>query len=57
MQKIKDHKIEVSNSKGINFLHVDIYSLPPKINKKLTETKLDKTVYNSEVAVDGCNIL
>ena len=29
----KDHKLEISNAKGLRFIHLQIYSLLPKINK------------------------
>ena len=67
--QIKDHKFEVFTRKGLHFIHLNINSLLPKIDELryiaknsnaavigISETKLDNTVYDSEVAIDGYNI-
>ena len=64
--QIKDHKFEAFTRKGLHFIHLNINSLPPKIDELryiaknsnaavigISETKLDNTVYDSEVAIDG----
>ena len=61
--QIKDHKFEAFTRKGLHFIHLNINSLPPKIDELryiaknsnaavigISETKLDNTVYDSEVA-------
>ena len=53
--QIKDKKFEVFISKELNFIYLNI-----KISKSLSaviEIKLDKTIYNFEVAVDWYSIL
>ena len=67
--QIKEHKFKVFTRKGLYFIHLNINSLLPKINELqyiaknsnaavigMSETKLDNTVYDSEVAIDGYNI-
>ena len=67
--QIKYHKFEVFTRKGLHFIHLNINSLLPKIDELrcvaknsnaavigISETKLDNTVYDSEVAIDGYNI-
>ena len=67
--QIKDHKFEVFTRKGLPFIHLNINSLLPKIDELryitknanaavigISETKLDNTVYDSVVAIDGYNI-
>ena len=67
--QIKDHKFEVFTRKGLHFIHLNINSLLPKIDELryiaknsnaavigISETKLDNTVYDSEVAIDVYNI-
>ena len=61
---------EVFNNKGLHFMHLNINGLLNKIDELryiarssnaavigITETKLDNTVYDSEVTVDGYNIV
>ena len=61
---------EVFNNKGLHFMHLNINGLLNKIDELryiarssiaavigITETKLDNTVYNSEVTVDSFNIV
>ena len=68
-QQIKDHKFKVFTRKGLHFIHLNINSLLPKIDElqyiaknsnvaviSISETKLDNTVYDSEVTTDGYNI-
>ena len=68
--QIKNHKFEVFTRKGLHFIHLNINGLLPKIDELryiaknsnaavigISETKLDNTVYDSEVAVDGYNIV
>ena len=68
-QQIKDHKFKVFTRKGLHFIHLNINSLLPKIDELqyiaknsnvavigISETKLDNTVYDSEVTIDGYNI-
>ena len=68
--QIKNHKFEVFTRKGLHFIHLNINDLLPKIDELryiaknsnaavigISETKLDNTVYDSEVAVDGYNIV
>ena len=67
--QIKDHKFEVFTGKALHFIHLNINILLPKIDELryidknsnaavigISETKLDNTVYDSEVAIDGYNI-
>ena len=68
IQQIKDHKFEVFTRKRLH-IHRNINSLLPKIELwyiaknsdaaviSISESKLDNTVYDSEVAMDGCNIV
>ena len=59
--QIEGHNLEISTSKRIYFIHIDIYSFTPKCSKAaligITETKLDETAYNSGVTVNGYNML
>ena len=68
--QIKDHKFEVFTRKELHLIYPNINSLLPKIDELryiaknsnvavigISETKLDNTVYNSGVAVDGYNIV
>ena len=68
--QIKKEDFEVFNNKGLHFIHININSLLNKIDELryfasscnaavigITETKLDNTVYDSEVAVDVFNNL
>ena len=61
---------EVFNNKGLHFMHLNINGLLNKIDELryiarssnaavigITETKLDNTVYDSEVTVDSYNIV
>ena len=65
--QIKKEDFEVFNNKGLHFMHLNINGLLNKIDELryiarssnaavigITETKLDNTVYDSEVLVDGC---
>ena len=64
--QMKKENFEVFNNKKLHFMHLNINILLNKIDKLryiastsnaavigTTETKLDNTVYDSEVAVDG----
>ena len=68
--QLKDPKFEGFNNKGLHLIHLNINNLLTKIDELRnlakcsntavigkTETKLDNTVYNSEVAIDGYNIV
>ena len=68
--QLKDPKFEASNNKGLHLIHFNINSLLPKIDELcniakcsnaavigITETKLDNTVYDSEVTIDRCSIV
>ena len=68
--KINDPKFEAFNSKGLHFIHLIISSILPKIDEfrntakysnspvtGITETKLDNTVYDSEVTIGGYSIV
>ena len=68
--QLKDPKFEAFNNKGLQLIHLNINRLVPKIDKLcniakfsnaavigITETKLDNTVYDSEVAIDGYSIV
>ena len=68
--QLKDPKFESFNNKGLHLIHLNINSLLPKIDKLcniakfsnaavigITETKLDNTVYDSEVAIDEYSIV
>ena len=68
--QINDHKFEEFTKKGLHFIHLNINSLPLKIDDLryiakntnaavigISETKFDNTVYHSEVAIDGYNIV
>ena len=56
LHQIKDRKFEVFTRKGLHFIHLNINILLPKIDELrylvigISETKLDNTVYDSEVA-------
>ena len=63
-------KFEVFNKKGLHVIHLNINILLPKIDELcniakcsnaavigITETKLDNTVYDSEVTLDGYSIV
>ena len=64
--QIKKEDFEVFNNKRLHFMHLNINGLLNKIEELhyiarssnaavigITETKLDNTVYDSEVTVDG----
>ena len=66
----KDHKSEVFTRKGLYFIHLNINSLLSKIDElryiakksnstviDISEAKLDNTVYDYEVAIDGYDIV
>ena len=66
--QIKKEDFEVFNNKRLHFMHLNINGLLNKIEELhyiarssnaavigITETKLDNTVYDSEVTVDGYN--
>ena len=68
--QINDHTFEEFTKKGLHFIHLNINSLPLKIDDLryiakntnaavigISETKFDNTVYHSEVAIDGYNIV
>ena len=68
--QIKKEDFEVFNNKGLHFMHLNINSLLNKIDELryiarssnaavigITETKLGNTVYDSEVTVDGYNMI
>ena len=68
--QIKKEDFEVFNNKGLHFMHLNISSLLNEIDELghfarssnaaiigITGTKVDKTVYDSEVTVDGYNIV
>ena len=68
--KVKKENFELFNNKGLHFMHLNINSLLNKIDEwryiasssnaaviGITETKLDNTVYDFEVAVDSYNIV
>ena len=61
---------EPFRKKGMHFLHLNVNSLLPKIHEirkiaqdskatiiGITETKLDKTIFDNEVNIDGYNII
>ena len=58
------------NNKGLHFVHLNINSLLPKIDElrtiardtkaaiiALTESKLDATIFDSEISISGYNVL
>ena len=68
--QIKKEDFEVFNNKGLHFMHLNISSLLNEIDELghfarssnaaiigITGTKVDKTVHDSEVTVDGYNIV
>ena len=68
--QLNDPKFETFNNKGLHLIHLNINNLMPKIDELrniakcynaaaigITETKLDNTVYNSEVTIDRYNIV
>ena len=68
--QINDPKFEAFNNKGVHLIHFDTNSLLPKIDELcniakffnaavigITETKLDNTVYDAEVTIDGHSIV
>ena len=70
MNQIKKEDFKVFNNKGLHFMHLNINGLLNKIDELryiarssnaavigITETKLGNTVYDSEVTVDGYNIV
>ena len=63
--QLNDPKFEAFNNKGLHLIHLNIKSLLPKIDELcniakcsnavvtgITETKLDNTVYDSEVTIE-----
>ena len=69
-QQLNDPKSEAFNNQGIHLIHLNINSLLPKIDELrniakcsnaavigTAETKLDNTVYDSEVTIDGYSIV
>ena len=70
IHQIKDRKFEVFTRKELHFIQLNINSFVPKIDEwryitknsnaaviGISESKLDNTVYDSEVAIDGYNIV
>ena len=70
MHQIKDRKFEVFTRKGLHFIHLNINSLLPKIDELqyiaknsnaavigISESKLDNTIYDSQVAIDSYKIV
>ena len=70
MNQIKKEDFKVFKNKGLHFMYLNINGLLNKIDELhyitrssnaavigITETKLDNTVYYSEVTVDGYNIV
>ena len=68
--QIKGYKFEVFIRKGLHFIHPNINSLLPKIDDLqyivknsnaavicISETKLNNTAYDFEVAIDGYNVV
>ena len=68
--QLNDPKFEAFNNKGLRLMHLNINSLLPKKYELhniakcsnaavigITETKLDKIVYYSEVTIDGYSIV
>lgn len=66
--QIKDHKFEVYTIQGLHFIHLNVNSLPTNIEElqyiaknstrvvvDMSEIKLDETVYDSEITIDGYN--
>ena len=69
-RQLNDSKFEAFNNKGLHLIHHNINSLLPTIDELrniakcsyaavigITETKLDNTVYDSEVTIDGYSIV
>ena len=69
-KKTKKEDFEVFNNKGLHFMHLNINGLLNKIDELryiarssnaavigITETKLGNTIHDSEVTVDGYNIV
>ena len=65
-KKTKKEDFEVFNNKGLHFMHLNTNGLLNKIDELcyfarssnaavigITETKLDNTVYDSEVTIEG----
>ena len=70
IHQIKDRKFEVFTRNVLHFIHLNINSLVPKIDELryiaknsssavigISKSKLDNTVYDPEVAIDGYNIV
>ena len=70
INQLNDPKFEVFNNKELHLIHLNVNSLLPKIDELrniakcsnaavigITETKLDKTVYDPEVTIDGYSIV
>ena len=68
--QLNNPKFEAFNNKGLHLIHLNVNSLLPKIDELhniakcsnaavigITETKLDNTVYDSEVTIDGYSIV
>ena len=68
--QLKDSKFKAFNNKGLHLIHLNINSLLPKIDELrdiakcsstavigITETKLNNTVYDSEVTIGGYSIV
>ena len=65
-----ENKYEIFNKRGLHFLHINVNSLLPKIEEMrliaklskatvigISESKLDNTVPDSEVSIEGYNLL
>ena len=68
--QLNNPKFEAFNNKGLHLIHLNVNSLLPKIDElhniakcsdaavnEITETKLDNTVYDSEVIIEGYSIV
>ena len=68
--QLNDPKFEAFNNKRFHLIYLNVNSLLPKIDELcniakcsnaavigITETKLDNTVYDSEVTIDGYSIV
>ena len=68
--QLNNPKFEAFNNKGLHLIHLNVNSLLPKIDELrniakcsnaavigITETKLDNTVYDSEITIDGYSIV
>ena len=69
-QASDNNKWDVFKARGLHFIHININRLLPKIEELrrdasqsnaavigISESKLDNSIFDSEIEIDGCNLL